>query len=558
MIELLGSLKTKRVSQNNFEIPILDLKEGVNNLPDYIIIKNSNSFKIYDRICNHQGGRIIFKDKKYICPMHNWSFDPLSGKYLNGIKKKQCNFEIINEKLVVTRHEIKPVISSTSNKNDTIIRFFNHAFLNVKSEKFNFCIDPWAIGPAFNNGWWLKFKTKNDWMKKIDASDFIFISHNHPDHLNEYTLKHINKNKTILVPNFKSDSTGSLLEKIKFKNVKRLDFMKEYKLKGSNLIFSVLKSGDFREDSGLYFSNGKFSCLFDVDSNNINFGNVPEVDLYASSFAGGASAFPLMFDNYTHDEKLKIIKKDRLFRLITKKQLIKKMKPNYFLPYASFFKEHSKRDSYIFKYNKKNNISDYYNQSKELNYKLIDVTKKDELKFNGNYLESSKNINLPFSKDKSYSYYITALKKKYLNISTDYIKEYFEKSNFKSNLVVYIMLTDDSFSKNIFSFKVDFSKKKIKYNKIKNVPNIKNQKKTKIRILILKCRIESFLNTIYNNYPWEDLSIGFQCKITRFPNEYNADFWDHFSNTYVAKTRIRSSNKCNSCDILKQRILNIN
>ena len=43
------------------------------------------------------------------------------------------------------------------------------------------------------------------------------------------------------------------------------------------------------------------------------------------------------------------------------------------------------------------------------------------------------------------------------------------------------------------------------------------------KILILKIRKESFLNTVYNKLPWEDLLIGFQCKVLRNPNVYNVN-----------------------------------
>ena len=35
-----------------------------------------------------------------------------------------------------------------------------------------------------------------------------------------------------------------------------------YKLDNTNLNISLFKSGDFREDSGIYFSNGKFKCCW--------------------------------------------------------------------------------------------------------------------------------------------------------------------------------------------------------------------------------------------------------------------------------------------------------
>ena len=56
-----------------------------------------------------------------------------------------------------------------------------------------------------------------------------------------------------IVPNFLTDSTGKYLEELGFKNIFRLKFAHEYEMPNSNLILSILKSGDFREDSWYIF-----------------------------------------------------------------------------------------------------------------------------------------------------------------------------------------------------------------------------------------------------------------------------------------------------------------
>ena len=40
----------------------------------------------------------------------------------------------------------------------------------------------------------------------------------------------------------------------------------------------------------------------------------PNVDLYCSSFAGGASGYPLMFDNFDLNQKKKLLKKNSFFK----------------------------------------------------------------------------------------------------------------------------------------------------------------------------------------------------------------------------------------------------
>ena len=83
---------------------------------------------------------------------------------------------------------------------------------------------------------------------------------------------------------------------------------------------------------------------------------------------------------------------------------------------------------------------------------------------------------------------------------------------------------DFSSDKPIVSFKsFDWEKEYSKKYEIKS-----NRK------LLIKVRQDSFNWVVKNKYPWEDLSIGFQCRIYRNPDIYNVKFWDYFTNVYIS------------------------
>ena len=84
MFEKLGKLQySKKI--RTIQIPKKDLKEGVNCINDHFVIKSSKIYKIYNRICDHAGGKIVSRNENHVCPLHNWKFIPLNGKYENGI-----------------------------------------------------------------------------------------------------------------------------------------------------------------------------------------------------------------------------------------------------------------------------------------------------------------------------------------------------------------------------------------------------------------------------------------------------------------------------------------
>jgi len=552
MFSPIKNLESYLKKKDNVSIEINKIKEGINCFEDYIIFKNKKNINVYNRICDHAGGKIISQDNKHVCPIHNWVFEPTKGIYANGQKKNKVEFKIKNKKILIENSVKIPKITQAKSSNKVKIRFFNHAFLQVETEDFKFATDPWAIGPAFNTGWWLKYKTKEDWVSELNSSSFIYISHNHPDHLHPLTLAKVEKSIPIVVPKFSSDSTGVYIESLGFKNVYRLDFTKEYKYKNTNLIFSILKSGDFREDSGIYFSVGELTCLFDVDSNSINFDRLPNVDVYATSFAGGASGYPLMFDNYNQKQQIEISKKNKNFTKISKAKKIKLIKPKYFLPYAGFFEEKLYRDKKIRNLNQKNKILDYAKICKDNSVKILNVTKNDEFYFNKSELIKSQKNNSNFFKDISPEKYLKFYKKNYNQIDLVYLENYFVKSHFREGLILIISLVEDDFINSELNFKVDFSGNKPDFMILKNFDENKIPKEKNKRILYLKCRKESFLNTIYNKCPWEDLSIGFQCKVLRFPNLYNSRFWYYFTNNYITKKNIRFSSDCSNCEKIDQ------
>jgi len=510
-----------------------DLSEGRNLHRNHIIFKDENIIRVFNRICDHNGGRICEREGKLVCPMHGWEFCPETSSYKNiQVVKTEEDFTIDNDQLVVKTKSLFPKLSQKSFSKDIKITFISHACLIVETDEFSFATDPWVVGFAFASGWWPKNDPVKDWKDKLNAVDFIYISHNHPDHLNQFTLEHIRKDMLFVVPDFPSNSVLKMMQRFEFSNIQFLEFDQEYNFNDTELQFALFKSGDFRDDSGFYFTFGEFSMLSAVDSNDLNFLRLPRnITVYASSFAGGATGFPLCFETIPENQKISIMSRNKKANLSVVKKNLSKTHAKFFLPYAGFFQEAAKRDVYIKESNLKNSVNDYIEY---LNEEVLDTTCYDEFLFNGASFISSQKIEREQSCISPENFYKEIFSNYSLKDSE--IKEYFINSNFQDNLILYIELTDDDFSNTKLMFSVNFSKDKpeVKFddfywNKIK----LENTSTTLNRKLHIKIRQDSFSWVINNKMPWEDLSIGFQCKIDRSPDIYNVDFWDHFTNNYI-------------------------
>ena len=554
MFNNLGIIDYK-VKSEIIKIELASLIEGVNFTEEFIIFKKKKELLIYDRICDHNSGRLISKDGKTFCPMHNWEFMPETGIYKNGLVKKKKEYEIVNNKILVSNKNFQPEIKFVDKNINVKVRYINHAFLIIESDNFKFATDPWALGPAFNTGWWLKHKTIANWKDELNSCDFIYISHNHPDHCHELTLSYVDKKIPLVIPNFITNSTGLLLQDLGFNNIHNLNFENQYQLRNTELIFTIFKSGDLRDDSGFYFSAGNFKGLLTVDANNLNFLKLPSIDLFASSFAGGAHGYPLNCENYELKDRIRMLDTDRKFIRQTKYKYLNKIKPKFFLPYAGFFKELLKRDETYIKYNKKNLVKDYANFCEKLDIKILDVEESTIFNFDKNKNVKSESYNGKYYIDISENDYLKYFKEKYKKIDLNYIKNYFENSKFHDNSILFISLSGDNFESNDFFFQVKFTKK-ITFT-ILEAKNLKQLLQSKNNYLFMKIRKESFLNTIYNKRSWEDISIGFQNKQFRKPNVYNSKFWFHFSNVYVSNKYVQSRTDCSNCALLNQDIHDI-
>ena len=73
------------------------------------------------------------------------------------------------------------------------IKWLNHAGYIVESNDVKLICDPWLNGKVFGNGWKLLIEHTHP-SNTFTKASHIWISHEHPDHFNLNSLKHITSN----------------------------------------------------------------------------------------------------------------------------------------------------------------------------------------------------------------------------------------------------------------------------------------------------------------------------------------------------------------------------
>ena len=252
-----------KTQYKSIQVNIDEINEGSSQNENFLFQKDKMKIKVYDRNCNHNFGKLFLKGNNAICPLHGWELDLVDEKYINASCSKKPLLTIHENELDSPFIEIESKTKKLNTlnfktKKNLTIRFINHACIHVQVDnEFSFATDPWIIGSAFCNGWWLEKDSPVDAFEILNNSDFIYISHNHPDHLHPKSLEYLRKDMPILTAGFANESTVILLKECGFKDITVMDFSSRYSNASNEFSIAVLKSGDFREDSGLLFEIGE-------------------------------------------------------------------------------------------------------------------------------------------------------------------------------------------------------------------------------------------------------------------------------------------------------------
>jgi CMP-N-acetylneuraminate monooxygenase len=549
----IGKFNDESTIFENIRVELNQLEEGLNVFSEYIImVKNNKVDYVIDKKCDHNGGKLVVNKNFAICPLHNWKLDLNTLNYNNSnICKKTIDFQVEDNYVCfkLEKFQLKNPFLKFDSEAKSKIRWLNHATIYIECNGVKLITDPWLFGPAFMTGWWLADTSPRDSVELLQSADYLFISHNHPDHLHPETLSTINKTKKIIIPKFKSGSCEKYLKSLGFHNLYLLEFKDIYELT-ENFQISILKSGDFRDDSGLYINLNGNEIILAVDCNFLNSHQLPKnILLLMTSFASGASGFPLCFDNYIKEEKDKIINRNKGASKYSVEQYIIATNPKYYMPYAGMFSELSERDNFIKLNNKKNKQTDLNQICEKNNVKFILNIHEQYLEVCDQQIKIFSIENLEKMKRENIDFYIQNMKKEY-PFDLSKIKIYFSQTNFLSKQILNIIPSDDNFNWDKNSI--------ISYNFFtKNLTILNNEedvciKHEDFRVLNIKLRTEVLMCIIENKIPWEDFSIGFQMRVNRYPNEYESDLWYYFTNEHIGVENFRYSIYCGSCTVINQ------
>ncbi len=536
-------------------VDLANMRLGI-NCSDDIFFKLNEGGRVQwvvSRTCDHSNGKLRLNSDGVTatCPLHNWKLSLERLTYENVQLKKEClPFRQEGSTLFYEQPEISlriaPALSDGSNTSASI-RFLAHACVEIAVEGITIVSDPWLVGPCFTTGWWHDAIPAADALEITNGADAIYLSHNHPDHLHLETLKRVDRNKPLIIPDFKSRSVEKIVRAMGFTELHILSFGTLFEIEDTKILVSILPSGDFRDDSGLFVSHGDFSALLTVDANRLNQYILPErPSVLLSSFASGATGYPLCFEMYSDEQKASMLARNCRTAMGSTEKYILSTEPSVFMPYAGYFTEAAPRDRYIKEHNRKNGafFAKEYLQKRFPDVRIVNPLETDVVDWKCGAI-TTKHSDVPpmFVQDADYiDKWISNVDDPASPLSDGAVQTYFANARLRDDLILYLVPTEDDFiavndgNGYIVDFRGDVITVALRpasgVNELYESKS-KLHKEGDSRIKRIRVRRPSLAQVIHNGLPWEDLSIGFQCRVHRTPDIYNSDFWFYFTNEYI-------------------------
>ena len=436
------------------------------------------------------------------------------------------------------------------------IKLFRSATVGIYFANYKLLMDPWLSDGEYYGSWshYPHYNLDQN-LDEINSFNGIYISHIHPDHCSDLTLKKISKKIPIYIHSFHTKFLKLKLERLGFQvieiqNNKRTEISKNVYLNilaadncDPYLCYKFIgcadldaKNGSQQIDTISLIDDGKKvimnvnDCPFDLAKSTFDTikNQYDKIDLLCTGY-GGAGPYPQCFENLSLEQKRIEGEKKKIFFLNQAIKFINEIKPTYYFPFAGTYTLTGKishlqslrgvplvEEAFDF-------LENYY--SKDKNIKPLRLNCDQKLDLDDNiYVNKFKRINI----DDYKQYIVKYLKDKKLTYEDDSLPsfdEIYDLSNLAQKRFVDKKLINSVKQNSDLIFKVDSKSLVLGVdNKLKviNTNEINNYSKKYLTCeLDLRLLKKLLLGPKFAH--WNNAEIGSHIKFFRHPNNYERD-----------------------------------
>lgn len=177
------------------------------------------------------------------------------------------------------------------------VTYFGHACIMLESNGKRILMDPWLNDPTYHGTWW-HYPPLKLGVKDVPKLDYLFISHEHPDHFDPPTLERLDKDVEILIAKFQRRRFVDRIRALGFKRIREIEWGGTYDAGG--LWFQLIGPDRPWDDCAILIRDGK-TTVFNVNDCHLadatlkRIGDQYPVDLAFLTFTG-ASQYPGCFE----------------------------------------------------------------------------------------------------------------------------------------------------------------------------------------------------------------------------------------------------------------------
>jgi len=180
-----------------------------------------------------------------------------------------------------------------------LVTYLGHAAIMLEAGGTRILMDPWLTDPTYYGTWW-HFPPLELGVRDLPRLDYLYISHEHPDHFDPPTLAQLDKDIHVVIPRFKKRRLYDTLAHLGFRQITELAYEEPFACGAQGPTVHLIRPDRPWDDSAILLQHGG-TTVMNVNDCHLDeatlgrLGREHAIDLAFLTFTG-ASWYPGCFD----------------------------------------------------------------------------------------------------------------------------------------------------------------------------------------------------------------------------------------------------------------------
>jgi len=179
------------------------------------------------------------------------------------------------------------------------VTYLGHAAILVEAGGARILMDPWLTDPTYHGTWW-HFPPLQLGVRDLPRIDYLYVSHEHPDHFDPPTLGQLDKSIQVVIPDYRKKRFRDRVAALGFRRIAELPYGTDFVCGDSGLALTLIAPDRAWDDSAILLRHDGATVLNVNDCHLAEatlgaLGDQHSIDLAFLTFTG-ASQYPGCFD----------------------------------------------------------------------------------------------------------------------------------------------------------------------------------------------------------------------------------------------------------------------